>query len=440
MLDNIALLLISTLGFIASLIAVVTFVSPNFRRRLADRMRPMRVFRWPEIPDKIADAKKRVDILQTWIPGLRLELPKWKEALKSGAEFRVLLCDQRLVPFRLRSREAVSSLLPQNTADIAGVSEKFEPGQIQARFYEALPFGPIYRIDEWIYWGLFTAHQDSMVGPAFATRVDSDLGRAITASFKAMWRTGSSRSGELLLPGSPDVKLRGVPTDETAVSRLAGDFARRLTRSDETFAELRAGRSGMLALVRHGQTDLNRSQIFCGSLDVRLNASGKQAARELGTEIGSLKWDRVYSSPLRRAIETARELLGGEIEGVELRDELRERAMGDLEGLSKESYADAVPTYRGVDVRNEFFTKAVEGESHADLLARISRFLPGLISEVEAGERILLCTHEGPIRIFELLFGGRSINDVCGLQVENCSLWCYVPVGRPNRTESSTGG
>ena len=59
-------------------------------------------------------------------------------------------------------------------------------------------------------------------------------------------------------------------------------------------------------LIRHGETDWNTQQIFRGRIDIPLNESGLAQARAVRESLKDTKIDRIYSSPLSRAFETAR--------------------------------------------------------------------------------------------------------------------------------------
>ena len=64
-------------------------------------------------------------------------------------------------------------------------------------------------------------------------------------------------------------------------------------------------RGGRILLLRHGETDWNRQSRFQGQIDVPLNATGRQQARQAATFLRQSPIRRAYSSPMARPRETA---------------------------------------------------------------------------------------------------------------------------------------
>lgn len=65
-----------------------------------------------------------------------------------------------------------------------------------------------------------------------------------------------------------------------------------------------------IILVRHGDTDWNVEEVFRGRADIELNETGIEQARLLAKYLESVPIEAVYSSPLKRALETARIIAG----------------------------------------------------------------------------------------------------------------------------------
>ncbi|MGP9538927.1 histidine phosphatase family protein [Brachybacterium sp. AOP43-C2-M15] len=66
----------------------------------------------------------------------------------------------------------------------------------------------------------------------------------------------------------------------------------------------------LFGLVRHGQTDYNRRNLFQGSSDIPLNETGIAQAHSALDDLPPVAWDVVVSSPLQRAEQTARIIAG----------------------------------------------------------------------------------------------------------------------------------
>lgn len=149
----------------------------------------------------------------------------------------------------------------------------------------------------------------------------------------------------------------------------------------------------ILYLVRHGETEWNRNGRWQGHADIPLTEDGRQQARALAARllVENIRVDRVYTSDLSRASETAAivaDVIGRE--AVALPD-LREIDIGGWSGLTRAEIVDRFP--------GAFQTvfHAPDGETHAAFVRRIVDAVLGLI-ERHPGEHIMLVTHGGSVR------------------------------------------
>ena len=78
----------------------------------------------------------------------------------------------------------------------------------------------------------------------------------------------------------------------------------------------------------------NKKQLFTGWHDPHLTEKGMAAAINLQSELSSIKFNHVYSSPLLRAATTAICIVGDDT-SIEYDDRLKERSYGDWSGLNK---------------------------------------------------------------------------------------------------------
>lgn len=88
------------------------------------------------------------------------------------------------------------------------------------------------------------------------------------------------------------------------------------------------------AILRHGETDWNVVQRMQGARDIPLNAMGRAQAKSAAASLAGLGIKRILSSPLSRALDTAR--AAQDATGAELTTDERlvERGFGELEGMT----------------------------------------------------------------------------------------------------------
>ncbi|MEO8434712.1 MAG: histidine phosphatase family protein [Pyrinomonadaceae bacterium] len=92
-----------------------------------------------------------------------------------------------------------------------------------------------------------------------------------------------------------------------------------------------------LFFLRHGQTASSREDTFCGSgLDPELTPEGLEMAHAFTAPYRGKPWQAIYSSKLRRSIQTAQPLSDALGIPVQIRSELNEIGYGKWEGLTKE--------------------------------------------------------------------------------------------------------
>ena len=134
-----------------------------------------------------------------------------------------------------------------------------------------------------------------------------------------------------------------------------------------------------LTFIRHGQSTANAEGILQGHSDYPLSQLGKEEARVLGKRLkqDSISYDRIYSSDLRRAVETT-ELIAHELEwpqsSIIFTDLLREHNLGVYEGkvfndLTVEEKKLLQDTWDTPDRR------IPRGESVNDYLQRLGEFM-----------------------------------------------------------------
>ena len=160
-----------------------------------------------------------------------------------------------------------------------------------------------------------------------------------------------------------------------------------------------------ILLARHGETDWNREYRFQGHADPPLNETGRRQAAELSNALADEELAAVYSSPLRRALETA-EIVSAPhgLEPVTV-EALREVDVGSWQGLTRTESEERFPDQyaRWLDFEQGW----EDGESYEAMARRVVATLLKL-AESHEGERFVAVTHGGPIRAALAFAGGTT--------------------------------
>jgi 2,3-bisphosphoglycerate-dependent phosphoglycerate mutase len=148
-----------------------------------------------------------------------------------------------------------------------------------------------------------------------------------------------------------------------------------------------------LCVVRHGETDWNLAGILQGWFDVPLNDQGRQQARDLATAFAEQGFDRVYSSPLSRALETAEIIATGlGLPPPSIHEGLKERHFGALQGVPKAELAELNPLLLQQILRRNPAAHFEAGETMDQVATRVLDAILDLAMD-HPGEQLLVITH-----------------------------------------------
>lgn len=147
-----------------------------------------------------------------------------------------------------------------------------------------------------------------------------------------------------------------------------------------------------LFIVRHGQTEWNANGFAQGHSDIELDATGRLQAAAMARALADCRIAKVFSSDLRRCVETADAFAGPLGMMVDAREDLRERTFGELEGAHYteiRTWFSAESRQRGL---GEHEIRPEGGESLKDVWNRLAQF-NRLIDR--SRENMLVVTHGG---------------------------------------------
>ena len=151
--------------------------------------------------------------------------------------------------------------------------------------------------------------------------------------------------------------------------------------------------------VRHAQSEYNKKKLFTGWHDPDLTDAGLEKAFELKSEYDNIKFDFIYSSPLKRALRTAERMSNGTEFIVDER--LKERSYGDWSGQSKDLIRGEVGEEEFFLARRGWSTSPPNGESLQDVKNRVKSFL----DDLPKNGNILVVSHGNTIRAISVALG-----------------------------------
>ena len=186
-----------------------------------------------------------------------------------------------------------------------------------------------------------------------------------------------------------------------------------------------------LVLVRHGESEWNKKNIFTGIRDPDLTDKGVIEARWAGRVMRDrgLKFDIAFTSKLRRAQHTLDMILGelGQSDVEVLSDAaLNERDYGELSGLNKHEAKlrwgeDQVRTWR-----RSFDVPPPGGESLKDTAARVLPYYDKVIwPHVKAGRNVIVSAHGNSLRALIMHLERLSENEILDRELATAAPQVY---------------
>ena len=175
-------------------------------------------------------------------------------------------------------------------------------------------------------------------------------------------------------------------------------------------------------VVRHGETDGNQQKIYRGRWDLPLNGTGRIQAARTGVALKGIRFSSMYTSPLRRATETAAAIVAAQAQtGV-----LQEPALIDIDYGDWSRVAD-IDVERRFPEPHQRWQDAPEtvvfpnGEGLADVRSRVEPFLRRL-GAGPADSQVLLVSHRVTIKVILCVVLGLGDSGFWRVAVDTTSL------------------
>ena len=197
-----------------------------------------------------------------------------------------------------------------------------------------------------------------------------------------------------------------------------------------------------LVVVRHGESERNVSKTAATAaglleyggeirdVDVQLTTRGIAQATETGKYLASkFHFDRVFTSPYLRAVQTTRLIVDEFNYTPEIHNEerIREKEFGILDGLTKEGIERKYPEEsKRKQLVGKYYYRPPGGESYPDVALRIHSFL-GTLTRDFACKSVLAVCHSVIVLVFRRLLERLGENELFAIdgdpdqEVRNCS-------------------
>jgi 2,3-bisphosphoglycerate-dependent phosphoglycerate mutase len=185
----------------------------------------------------------------------------------------------------------------------------------------------------------------------------------------------------------------------------------------------------VLVLVRHGESEWNKLNLFTGWKDPGLSEKGVEEARRAGKLLKAegYRFDVAFTSALLRAQETLDlilEELGQTALPITRDQRLNERDYGDLSGLNKDEARSKWGEKQVHVWRRSFDVPPPGGESLKDTAARVLPYYEARIwPEVKAGRNVLVAAHGNSLRALIM-----RLENLSGEEIVSRELATGVPI------------
>ena len=184
-----------------------------------------------------------------------------------------------------------------------------------------------------------------------------------------------------------------------------------------------------LVLVRHGLTDWNEGGLFRGHEDVRLNAVGIAQADAVADALKDRVFEAIYSSPLKRALVTARRIALPHEIVVRESDGFVDVNYGAWQGLKESTVQQKYPSIYDKWQKSPAKVKFPGGESVKKAWKRVNSGLRELFIWHGLGT-VVIVTHRIPLKLMTAYLLGESLNDFMRIRHDPCAISIFKISGR----------
>jgi len=185
-----------------------------------------------------------------------------------------------------------------------------------------------------------------------------------------------------------------------------------------------------ILLIRHGQSEWNKLNLFTGFKNIELSEQGIEEANKAGQNFKNLdiKFNIVFTSELKRAQETAKIILQNLDQWDFLNNEgkiisninLNERDYGDLTGLNKKETAEKFGEEQVHKWRRGYSDQPPNGESLEDVVRRVTKYFEEVIQpaiQSDENDNILIAAHGNSLRALLIVMNIYEPNNINSVEL-----------------------
>ena len=185
-----------------------------------------------------------------------------------------------------------------------------------------------------------------------------------------------------------------------------------------------------ILLIRHGQSEWNKLNLFTGFKNIELSEQGIEEANKAGQNFKNLdiKFNIVFTSELKRAQETAKIILQNLDQWDFLNTEgkiisninLNERDSGDLTGLYKKETAEKFGEEQVHKWRRGYSDQPPNGESLEDVVRRVTKYFEEVIKPAihsDENDNILIAAHGNSLRALLIVMNIYEPNNINSVEL-----------------------
>ena len=179
-----------------------------------------------------------------------------------------------------------------------------------------------------------------------------------------------------------------------------------------------------IILMRHGQTAWNAEEVFRGQIDIELDETGLKQAELLGAYLSQGKLDAVFSSPLKRAVQTAEAIILHHGLAVEIVPGLNDMDFGEWQGLPLQEVRTRFNELFEMWVSEPHRVRIPSGESLDDVHQRAMALVNQVVDKHE-GKVVVLVSHRVVNKVLICTLLGLDNSHFWDIRLDTCGLTTF---------------